>query len=46
MVENIVKLVIVTVFLVKFVRVVILIEKNQLKLKRLKMIKTFIRKYL
>ena len=37
MVENIVKLVIVTVFLVKFARVVILIEKNQLKLKRLSM---------
>ena len=36
-VENIVKLVIVTVFLVKFARVVILIEKNQLKLKRLSM---------
>ena len=37
MVENIVKLEIVTVFLVKFARVVILIEKNQLKLKRLSM---------
>ena len=35
--ENIVKLVIVTVFLVKFARVAILTEKNQLKLKRLSM---------
>ena len=37
MVENIVKLAIVKVFLVKFARVVILIEKNQLKLRRLSM---------
>ena len=37
MVENTVKLAIVTVFLVKFARVVILTEKNQLKLKRLSM---------
>ena len=37
MVENIVKPVIVTVFLVKFALLVILIEKNQLRQKKLKM---------